>query len=111
MDSVNNKTKKWLTEYNTKLETLRSTLLATKHKSIFADEKKLRENITEVYGSVCNQECRPTNLQMARIGDLNNELKKAQAEYEKLYAEYGAKAPETIKDGKLKVPTATRTSN
>ena len=94
--------KKHLKEYNDKLEELRSTLLATKHKSIFADEKKLRENITEVYGSVAGQECKPTNLQTDRISVLNTDLVKGQTTYTKIVAEYGAKSDDIIKAQKLR---------
>ncbi|MES2702054.1 MAG: glycosyl hydrolase [Bacteroidota bacterium] len=94
--------KKLLKEYNTKLEDLRSTLLATKQKSIFADEKKLRENITEVYASVANQEAKPTNLQAVRIDGLNDELKKSAQAYEKINAEYGTKVRAAIDDEKAK---------
>jgi hypothetical protein len=101
MDSVSRpQTKKLLKEYDAKLEELRSTLLATKHKSIFADEKKLRENITELYGSVCNQECRPGNLQSARITVLNSDLKKGENTYEKISAEYADKTSAAVKQDK-----------
>lgn len=94
--------KKLLNDYNAKLETLRSTLLATKQKSIFADEKKLREEITEVYGSVCNQEAKPSNLQMQRIDGLGDELKKSQVSYEKLSSEYAPRVKTTIQEEKVK---------
>jgi photosystem II stability/assembly factor-like uncharacterized protein len=106
LDSVKRpQAKKALNEYNTKLEELRSTLLATKHKSIFADEKKLREYITEVYGAVCGQECRPSNLQTSRVAVLNDDLKKGQNSYEKLYAEYGEKSHTVIKEEKARSRT------
>ncbi|MBC7552444.1 MAG: glycosyl hydrolase [Taibaiella sp.] len=101
LDSVNKpQSKKILNEYNTKLETLRGTLLATKHASMFADEKKLREEITEVYSSVCSQECRPTNLQTGRIANLNEELKQSSVAYEKINTEYKTKAAQAVKEGK-----------
>lgn len=103
MDSVKRpQSKKLLTDYNTRLETLRATLLATKQKSIFADEKKLREEISEVYGSVCGQEAKPSNLQLQRIDGLNDELKKSQVSYEKLSSEYTTKVKTTIQDEKSK---------
>jgi photosystem II stability/assembly factor-like uncharacterized protein len=113
MDSVKRpQTKKQLKEYNDKLEELRSTLLATKHKSIFADEKKLREYITEIYAAVCDQECRPTNLQLGRVTVLNDDLKKDEQSYEKLYAEYGPKTKQTIEEDKSKSRSNTiRNSN
>ncbi len=109
LDSITQpKAKKLLTEYNTKLEELRNTLLASKHKSIFADEKKLRENITEVYGAVCGQECKPTNLQLARITGLEEDLKKGTDAYGKINTEYGAKAEQTVKDAKPKPSGASK---
>ena len=97
--------KKQLKDYNDKLEALRSTLLATKHKSIFADEKKLREYLTEVYGSICGQESRPTNLQTDRISVLNADLDKGKASYDKITAEYSPKSTEIIKAEKLRPVT------
>jgi hypothetical protein len=70
-DSVKtNKSKKLLSDYNGKLEALRATLLATKSKSMFADEERLREHISEVYTSLCYQEAKPTNLQIERVTQL-----------------------------------------
>jgi len=112
MDSVRKpQAKKMLKDYNAKLEELRSTLLATKHKSMFADEKKLREYITEVYGAICGQECKPTNLQLARITVLNDDLKKGEQTYEKIYGEFGDKAQQTVKEEKSRKNDEPRNSN
>jgi photosystem II stability/assembly factor-like uncharacterized protein len=105
------KAKKLVTEYITKLEELRSTLLATKHKSIFADEKKLREYITELYAAICGQECKPTNLQTERIGVLKNDLEKGAATMKTLLANYQSKTAQTIKDEKRKLASMPRMSN
>jgi len=111
-DSVKRpQTKKLLNEYNTKLETLRSTLLATKHKSIFADEKKLREYITEVYGSVCYQECRPTNLQVARVSVLQGDLKKGEDSYAEIDKEYNEKVKKAISEEKEKAAKSVPARN
>ncbi|MBS1689761.1 MAG: hypothetical protein JSS96_13620 [Bacteroidetes bacterium] len=110
----NPQTKKLLTEYNTKLETLRATLLATKHKSIFADEKKLREEITEVYGAVCGQECKPTNLQVARVSVLQDDLKKGQDSYETIDHSYAPKVQTALAAEKPKTiekASPSRSSN
>ncbi len=113
LDSViKPQSKKMLKEYDAKLEELRSTLLATKHKSIFADERKLREEISELYSSVCGQECRPTNLQVGRVAVLGDDLKKGEQGYEKLYAEYNSKTQALITTEKAKSKAATpRDSN
>lgn len=87
-DSVS---KKLLQEYSTKLEDLRSTLLPTKQKSIFADEKKLREDISDVYVAVCTQEARPSNLQIQRITQLQQNVVKAGESKTALVKQYDAK--------------------
>ena len=93
VDSINNKqrmikmnmdkikdtaTKALLKTYWNQLEILRTTLLASKQKSIFADEKKLREEITEVYSGVAGSEIRPSNLQLQRTHDLQVQVQKAE---------------------------------
>jgi len=86
------KAKAIIKEYNDKLEALRITLLASTQTSIFADERKLREQISEVYGIVAGQEARPTNLQIAGTARLKGEVQKASASYTTLEAKYGLKA-------------------
>ncbi len=68
--------KRSMVAYNEELEKLRSELLSTKQKSVFADEKKLREDITEVYAGVTGQEAAPSNLQLQRTVTLQSEVKK-----------------------------------
>ena len=68
--------KRSMVAYNDELEKLRAECLATKQKSIFADEKKLREEITEVYAAVSGQEAAPSNLQIQRVTVLQGEVKK-----------------------------------
>ena len=43
---------------------------------MFADEKQLREDISEVYMAVAGNETAPSNMQTARITILKEELKK-----------------------------------
>ena len=101
-----------LTDYNTKLEELRSTLLGTKQKSIFADEEKLREQISEVYSTICYQEARPTNLQIERVSGLLEEVKKAEKAYETLTGKYAVQVKETLEaEKKLGTSGASRSSN
>jgi photosystem II stability/assembly factor-like uncharacterized protein len=70
--------KRLLQDYLKKLEELRSTLLATKQKSLFADERKLREEISDVYGAVAGQEAAPSNLQLQRVTQLQDKVNKAE---------------------------------
>jgi hypothetical protein len=97
------KGKKLLEEYNSKLEELRGTLLATKQKSIFADEERLRERISEVYVAVCMQEAPPSNLQMQRVEVLQQELQTADRSNALLKSTYDEKVKkELIKEGVIK---------
>ena len=106
------KSRKLLQEYHTKLETLRSGLLGTKQKSIFADEEKLREQISDVYSAICYQEARPTNLQLERISQLQEEIRKARENYQKLSGTYQDKVKEIIAAEKnIGKSSSTRSSN
>ncbi|NDC40629.1 MAG: glycosyl hydrolase [Chitinophagia bacterium] len=113
MDSIANpKQKKVLQDYFNKLETLRATLLATKHKSIFADEKKLREEITELYATMCYIEARPANLQLARVTSLTAEEQEAEKSYQQITTAYKEKADKAIATGKPKpAASGARLSN
>ncbi|MDQ3140867.1 MAG: glycosyl hydrolase [Bacteroidota bacterium] len=64
-------------EYHKDLEELRNTLLASKNKSIFADETKLREEISEAYGAVAGTEQRPSNLSLERVTVLQKKVTEA----------------------------------
>lgn len=92
----NPKVKKLADEYNNKLEELRSKCLATKQKSIFADEKKLREDITDVYAAICNQETPPSNLQVNRIQSLQQQLGEAQQLNVNINSQYQEKVKAAI---------------
>jgi len=86
--SKDENTKKLLTAYNDSLEILRATLLATKQKSIFADEVQLRERISEVYTAVVNQEAKPSNLQVQRVNALKAEYKKAEQQHTQIVKQH-----------------------
>ena len=75
----NPKTKKVVQQYYDSLETLRGTLMGTKQTSAFADEERLRENISQLYTGICYQEVRPSNLQEERVKGLQEEINKAEA--------------------------------
>lgn len=62
--------------YYTDLEKVRSELMATKQTSIFADEEKLREKISKLYGNFCSMEAKPNSTQLQAIEDLQEEVKK-----------------------------------
>jgi len=73
----NKKSVKWGTGYIDSLENLRGELIPTKQTSIFADESRLREDISQVYVAICNNEAAPSNLQLASIKALETRLDEA----------------------------------
>jgi photosystem II stability/assembly factor-like uncharacterized protein len=104
MDKVkSDKVKKLLAEYDSKLEALRETLLASTQKSQFADEQKLRERISDVYVAVCNQEAAPSNLQVERVGVLQQQVQKAGQDNLVINNKYAVKVRQAlIKESLLK---------
>ena len=80
--------KRTMIAYNAELEKLRAECLGTKQKSIFADEKKLREEITEVYTAVSGQEAAPSNLQVQRVTVLQSEVKNKNDENKQIVKKY-----------------------
>jgi len=57
------------------LQKVKAELMATKKKSIFADEERLREKISKLYGSFCYMESKPNSTQLESIDDLVSETK------------------------------------
>jgi len=104
IDKVKNKkVKKLLEEYHLQLELLRAECLATKQKSLFADEERLRERITQIYIPITLQESAPGNLQLQRVESLKIELAKAEQTNNTLTTKYYGKVKEAlIKEGLLK---------
>ncbi len=100
-DSIaDKKTLALINEYNTKLETLRADLLATKQTSTFADEERLRERITKVYAAISNQEAAPSNLQRESVTVLKNEVNNAAKTKDALNATYYSKVRAAIEKNK-----------
>ncbi len=106
MEKVKNaKMKKQLQEYNDKLETLRGELVPTKQKSIFADETRLREDITQVYARICFTEAAPNNLQLDRIKFLQDKVNKADTDNTVLAKQYEEKIKSAlVKEGVMEKP-------
>ncbi|MCU0396290.1 MAG: hypothetical protein MUF29_10295, partial [Chitinophagaceae bacterium] len=92
MEKLQNKKSRQLAEdYYNKLEEQRGKLLATKNKSVFADEKRLKEEISEVYSAVAGNEAAPSNLQVQRIELLKTELQKQDQQTRTLMEQYNGK--------------------
>ncbi len=76
-DSV---TKNLMQQYMARLEALRGTLLFTKPNVGITNERKLREDITDVYGAIIFQEAAPSNLQVQRVAQLNEKVTAAEGQ-------------------------------
>lgn len=66
------------------LEALKATLVPVKMVSMFADVKRLREELSELYRSVCSGENAPSNLQLESIEAIRQKIKTAQEQFAKL---------------------------
>jgi photosystem II stability/assembly factor-like uncharacterized protein len=87
----NKKLLAWGNDYLKSLETLRAELIPTKQSSMFADEKRLREEITEVYLPLCVNEAGPSNLQLANIKTLAVKLEEVEKKIEAIQQQYEQK--------------------
>jgi len=67
---------------------LRETLVPVEMKSMFADIRRLREDISEVYVAVCSNEARPGNLQETRTENLKEDLTRARQSLEVIQGKY-----------------------
>ena len=66
------------------LEALKATLVPVKMVSMFADVKRLREELSELYRSVCSGENAPSNLQMESIEAVRQKIQAASDQFAKL---------------------------
>jgi hypothetical protein len=83
------------------LETLRAALIPTKQTSLFADEKRLREEITEVYLPLCISDAGPSNLQLESIKNLTQKVEDTKKRYEQINANSEQKIKEILKKEKI----------
>jgi photosystem II stability/assembly factor-like uncharacterized protein len=72
-DSLNNK--KMNKAFQNDLEKIRGEMMATKQTSIFADEEKIREKISDLYGTFCGMEAKPNQTQIDAIQSVEAEYK------------------------------------
>ena len=70
------------------LEKVRSEMMATKQKSIFADEEKLRERISDLYTTFCGMESKPNQTQIEAIDVLEADLKKETENMDRVMRKY-----------------------
>jgi hypothetical protein len=61
------------------LEQLRAELVPVKQTTMFADENRLREDISALYRDICFSENAPSNLQLENIRQLRSKVDDAAA--------------------------------
>ncbi len=66
------------------LEKIRGELMGTKKTSIFADEERLREKVSSLYGTFCGMESKPNSTQLEAIEVLQSDYKKQEETYNAL---------------------------
>jgi hypothetical protein len=86
--TTNKKAKQNAQEYFDKSEALRGQLMATKNKSIFADEKRFKEELSELYAAIAGNEQAPSNLQLQRLDLAVKQLADFKTEWGKMQAKY-----------------------
>ena len=76
------------------LQKSKSEFMATKKTSIFADEKRVREKVSELYGNFCGMEAAVNSTQLEAIDDLQNEYKMQSDGLKKVIAKHLPKNPQ-----------------
>jgi photosystem II stability/assembly factor-like uncharacterized protein len=84
------KNKKLKAKYD-ELQKIKTELTATKQTSVFADEKKIREEISSLYSNFCGMESAPNSTQIESIKFWSDEYAKQQLLFRKLAAEIKSK--------------------
>lgn len=93
-DSVAYKKNKNAITFHADLQKVKAELMATTKTSIFADEERLREKVSKLYGSFCGMESKPNATQLESIDDLETEFGKQKKELEKVVMKHLPKNPE-----------------
>lgn len=75
------------------LQKAKSELMATKKASIFADEKRVREKISELYGNFCSMEAKPNATQIEAIDVVEKEYAVQHETFSKVMAKHLPKNP------------------
>ncbi len=76
------------------LQKTKGQFMATTKASIFADEERLREKVSTLYGTFCGMEAKPNSTQLEAISVLANEYATTESNYKKTVAKHLPKNPE-----------------
>jgi photosystem II stability/assembly factor-like uncharacterized protein len=76
---------------NDELQKIKAELTATKQKSVFADEEKIREQLSKLYSNFCGMESAPNSTQLESIKFWSDEYAKQQILFRKCASEIKSK--------------------
>ncbi len=78
------------------LQKVKAELMATKKTSIFADEERVREKVSNLYGIFCGIEARPNSIQMEAIDVLQTEYNVQADNFSKTVSKHISKMPDLM---------------
>lgn len=104
--TISKKLKDQLKAYKDSLDAVRAFIIPTKTTSIFADEERLRERISEVYSSVLSYEGTPNATIYNKIEVLEKEITTVNTRVEKSNKTYLDKVNKMLTDAKLPALTS-----
>ncbi len=76
------------------LQKVKTELMATKKKSIFADEERIREKVSSLYGNFCGMEAKPNSTQLEAIEVLQKDYKAQEDAFKKVVVKNLPKNPQ-----------------
>lgn len=79
--------------FDVDLQKLKAELMATKKTSVFADEERLRERVSALYGTFCSMEVKPNIIQLEAIEALKQEYILHKEMFNKLLKKHLPKNP------------------
>ena len=83
--------------FHSDLQKIKAELMATKQTSIFADEERIREKVSSLYGNFCSMESKPNSTQLEAIDAIQTEFTIQKDSYKKTIAKNLPKNPEIKK--------------
>jgi hypothetical protein len=75
--------------------------MSIKKTSIFAQEKQLREKVSQLYSNFCYMEASPNQTQLDAIADLESDYKTKSADFKKIMDKHLPQNPEIKLNKKL----------
>lgn len=93
-DSVAYTKRKHAIAFHDDLQKVKGELMGVTKVSIFADEKRVREKVSELYGNFCWMEAAPNKTQLDAIIDLQKEYETQNEALKKVMAKHLPKNPE-----------------